>query len=166
MLALLPRLMLFLSSYMPLYAIVAYQYWDDTAVRYAVIALAAAGLVGLAIVAGFAKSTTKREVKVESVQRKDAEALAYLFTYVFPFLGTKFDQVGAAVPFGIIFLTIAVIYVSANLIHVNPVLNLLMRHVYEVQGEGQTFTVIVRKAHLYRGDTVKGTEIAHEVLWA
>lgn len=166
MLALLPRLMLFLSSYMPLYAIVAYQYWDDEPVRYTVFALAALGVLGLLVVASVARSTSKRQIKVESVQRKDAEALAYLFTYVFPFLGTKFDQLGSAVPFAIIFLTIAVIYVSANLIHVNPVLNLLMRHVYEVQSEGHTYTVIVRKAHLYRGDTIEGAEIAQEVVWA
>lgn len=165
MLGLVPRLMLFVSSYMPLYAIVAYQYWHDGPVRNTALALIGLGLVGLAIVWAFAKSTHPRVIEVDVVQRKDAETLAYLFTYVFPFLGTKFDELDSAIPFGIIFLTIAVIYVTANLIHVNPLLNLLGRHVYEVQSGQHAFTIIARRPHLYKGDRLSGVEIGREIIW-
>ncbi len=122
------RSVLFLSGYSPLFIIFTIQYYA----KYKLWALlplmvGAIGVIGLIVFLRWVRSGAPRPLHVESVQRKDAEVIAYIFAYVFPFLNLNVEDTANAVSLVIFFLVLMILNVSSNMIHINPedILNLV-----------------------------------------
>jgi len=120
------RAMLFLSGYAPLFLIFSIQF-DPHYRGWALIPLAIGlfAILWLLIFLRWVNHGARRSLIVQSVERKDAEVIAYIFAYVFPFLGLKLDDVGNAIGLAIFFVVLMVLNVSSNMIHINPALNIL-----------------------------------------
>jgi hypothetical protein len=104
-----------------------------------------------------------RPIEVRSVQRKDAEVIAYIFAYVFPFLGMKIEDTSNVLGLGVFFLVLMVLNVSSNMVHINPALNLLGYHVYEVSlADDDTHTLLTRRARLVRGTKLSAVLIGDD----
>lgn len=154
--SLLARVVLFLSGYGPLFLIFSIQYYP----RYRLWALlplliGGCAFLGLLFFIRWVRQGAPCPLKVASVQRKDAEVIAYMFAYVFPFLGLNVADVASVVSLAVFFLVLLVLNVSSNMVHINPALNLLRYHVDEVStAEGHSHTLLSR-----RGRLVAGTEL-------
>lgn len=149
----LSKILLFFSAYFPLLTIFTAQYYEKYrmwAVVPCLIGLIA--LIWLAFFINLVRGSAPRRAVVESVQRKDAEVISYLFTYIFPFLELKVDDLFNVIGLSIFFLVLMILYVNSNLIHINPMLNLLGYHLYEVSlGDGTVHTILTRRSRLVRG---------------
>lgn len=160
------RALLFLSSYSPLLLIVAVQQMDK---RWWWSALPAAiGIVSclwVGVFLAWARNTAPQPVAVRSVQRQDVEVMAYLFTYVIPFLSVNFDDLRATVGLTIFFIVLMVLYVHANMIHINPILALIGFHLWEIEdSNGNKITLISRRNRLLQGTEIKAVVISDDLL--
>jgi hypothetical protein len=85
-------------------------------------------------------------IEVVQVRRRDGEAMSYIVTYLLPFLAVPFGNFEQAVSMGIFFLVLAVLYVNSDMIHINPMLNLLGFHIYEIElKNGEIHSIITRR---------------------
>lgn len=159
------RGILFLSGYAPLFAIFSIQYYS----KYGNWALLP-GLLGLIAVIGmfvwiqWVRRASPVSLSIRSVRRKDAEVIAYIFAYVFPFLGLDLDSDASTIGLGVFFIVLMVLNVSSNMVHINPMLNMFGYHVYEIDTDSEeNHTIITGRSRLVRGTTLDAVTIGDEV---
>jgi len=147
------RISLFLSSYFPLFIIFSIQNYSTHGFKALIPAIIGiVSLTGLAIFLRWASNSSPRSITVSSIQRKDAEVMAYIASYLIPFMGLDFSKVENLISLLVFFFILMVIYINSNLIHINPMLNLASYHVYEIETDaGVTQTIISKKRRLARG---------------
>lgn len=84
------RLILFLSSYAPLFLIIAMRGWSDS--RYLAVGLAIVAVLSILMLFVFLRVAQKLaadRVKIDSVASRDGDAMSYIVTYLLPFLAVK-----------------------------------------------------------------------------
>ena len=159
------RAVFFLSGYLPLFLIFTIQFFPDY--RYWALIPLAVGVIaaiGLLAFMRWVQTSEARPIEIQSVQRKDAEVIAYIFAYVFPFLGLDIEDASSALGLGVFFMVLMVLNVSSNMIHINPVLNLLGYHLYEVTlAEGDAHTLITRRSRLVRGTQLESVIVGDDI---
>ena len=147
----LTRWALFLSSYSPLFLIFAARHWTtDRPFALVTLALALVGVAGLLAYWTQVRRIAPHFVTVAAVESRTGDAMAYIVTYVIPFLSLDVNSRGDQVALTIFFLALGVLYVRSNLIHMNPLLNLRYTiHIVDLDGgpDGQVL--------LTRGDAVR-----------
>jgi hypothetical protein len=161
----LARAVLFLSSYAPLALIFAGLFWQThPAAAAANLGVAALSLLGLAIFFLGAHRLAPRQSKVATVRGRDDQVMSYVMSYLVGFLSVAFSDTRHLIALAAFFLLLAYIYVNANVIHVNPVLNLLGYHLYEVTlADGETYSLIAR-GRVRRGATLSFATIGDDIL--
>jgi hypothetical protein len=108
--------------------------------------LAAFCLFGLFGYIRKAKAINPVPLKIGGLNRRDGEAMSYIVSYLLPFIALPSSNIGDLISLGIFIGVLAVLYVNSDMIHINPVLNLLGWHIYEVEKDsGQICTVISRQ---------------------
>lgn len=161
----LARAVLFLSSYAPLALIFTGLFWRDHPTAAAVnLAMAVLSLLGLGAFFLGAHRLAPRQSKVVYVRGRDDQVMSYVMSYLVGFLSVAFGDVRQLLALAAFFLLLAFIYVNANVIHVNPTLNLLGYHLYEVTLEdGETYNLIAR-GRIRRGATLSFVTIGGDIL--
>lgn len=138
--------MLFFSSYSPLFLILAIRNLAKTIVgAWVLIAIAVGSLLILAYFLYDKRKQGFHNVILTRVTPRDADVMAYIVTYLIPFLGISISDPVDAVSLGIMLGLIAVIYVSSNLIYINPILSLLGYRFFEVETENGKISVLVSR---------------------
>jgi len=138
--------LLFLSSYIPLYLILLLFAWKSNwTIFYILVSLITITVIVLLIVLKALNSLQKTFIKVKKVDPKNGEFIGYIFTYIFPFLSSNFDDVKYIIAMVVFFLLIGLMYVRSNLIYTNPVLNLLGYSLYEIEDHKENKMVLITK---------------------
>src|ERR1700693_5744628 len=130
----LTRLILFLSSYAPLFLIIAVRGWKDS--RSLAIALAAIAVLAVLVLFVFlhvVRKLSADKVAISSVISRDGDAMSYIVTYLLPFLAVKLNDPTDAISLGVVLCVIGLLYVNSNMIHTNPVLNIAGYHIFEIE---------------------------------
>ena len=128
------RCLLFISSYFPLAVIFCILLWQ-THLLWAVIILLI-GISGLVILFLYFLLIVPRRAKshetITELNRHDGDVLSYVASYLVPFV--SLDLTGAQLWAVIVFLAVLlIIYVNSNMIYINPMLNILGYHLYEIK---------------------------------
>ncbi len=72
--------------------------------------------------------------------------MSYIVSYLLPFIALPSCDSGDVISLAIFIGVLAVLYINSDMIHINPVLNLMGYHIYGVEKtDGHACTVIVRK---------------------
>lgn len=160
------RTILFLSGYVPLFLIFTIQYYPRYGRRALIpFGIGVAAAIGLAIWLRWVKTSSPRPLVVQTVQRKDAEVIAYIFAYVFPFLGLNVEDPASTLGLAVFFIVLMILNVSSNMIHINPALNIIGYHVYEISADDQGgHTLITRRKRLIPSTELKAVRIGDD-LW-
>lgn len=84
---------------------------------------------------------------VQQVSSKANEVLGYMFAYLLPFLAFNLNDLNGIVSFAIMFAVIAIVYIDADILHVNPAIWILFRYkiVEVIDNSGDKFILIGRK---------------------
>lgn len=123
---------LFLSSYSPLFALLAVRF-DAGPLRWSCVLISATGTVALAFVLWRLRRLQPVPFLYTHVHDVGSEASAYLATYLLPFLTVAQPSGRDVVAYGGYLAVAGVIYVRSSLIQVNPLLYLLGYRVYGVR---------------------------------
>src|SRR6266446_3208384 len=150
------RIVLFFSSYAPLFLIIAMRGWRDS--PYFALALVALSLVSVLVLFVFLRVSGKLSpdrIRVDSVASRDGDSMSYIVTYLLPFLAVKLNDVTDVGSLGIVLLVIAVLYVNSNMIYTNPVLNIAGYHIFEIHdADGKTTALICKRAYIRKGSEI------------
>ena len=112
-----------------------------------------------------AKNAQQHQFHIKEFERNDKEVLAFLVTYLLPFLSTEKmgfagDWLTGAYVLAIIFLVIA----HAGAFHFNPVMGLLGYHFYAVKNGDGVSHLLISKDELRRpGRDVETVRLAHGI---
>jgi hypothetical protein len=151
------RVFLFLSSYSPLFLIFGIlNGWDSwiSAIFYAIAAVSVVALYAYWLTL----DATPYSFKVKSVSSRDSDVMAYIVSYLVPFLTVSFTDVAGAVSFVVFIVVIGIIYVSSNMVYINPILNLRGYHLFEVESEGddeKVSALISKHRYVSPGSTIQ-----------
>lgn len=169
------RLVLFLSSYTPLYLMLAVQfvlsphYASFKPAPLTLVALALISTLGILYFIRWTSTTSPRRITIVRVQRNDAEVMAYLVSYVLPLASIDLSKpprelIGPLVSLGIFFVFLLMVFLRTNMIHINPVLNLLGYYIYEFEAtDGTLNTLISRRPRLRKGSGLDVVPLAENL---
>ena len=147
------RLPLFLSSYIPLFAIAALRF-DSWLVRGICAGLAVLGVVAVIVFWRRLSTTSHHTTKISNVREVGAEAGGYLASYVLPFLTISQPTARDMIGYGVFLAVLAVVYVRSDLIQVNPVFMLLLFRVVKVKLATGADTYLITRGVPRDGDDI------------
>jgi hypothetical protein len=146
--------LLFLSSYIPLYAILLLFTWKSNwNIFYSLIGLILITFITLLISFKSINSLQKTYIKVKRVDPKNGEFIGYIFTYILPFLSSNFSDIKYVIGMGLFFILVGFMYVRSNLIYTNPILNLLGYSLYEIEDNKENMMVLITKESSLRKES-------------
>lgn len=159
------RLILFLSSYSPLFFIFAIQNpFKNVKISYALIAIGVMSIIVLWYLLSLMGKIEPEYLVITQVNHKDGEAMSYIVTYLIPFLGIDFSKTDNWVSLLIMFGILAIIYINSNLIYTNPLLNLSGYHIFEVQCEdGKTIMMVGKGSQIPLGRNVLAVHLDENI---
>ena len=162
---LLTKLVLFLSSYLPLWFIFAVQFYAKANKTGAWIVGGAAFvcLIGLFGYLRYAKNINPVPLKIDRLNRRDGEAMSYIVSYILPFIALPSSKTGDLISLGIFIAVLSVLYVNSDMIHINPVLNLIGWHIYEVEKESGQICTVISKKRLRVSQKIQAGQIGDDV---
>ena len=166
------RFVMFLSSYLPLEAIFVIQYWHkQNAIAYPCLALCILGPVLLAsiLVSSVHDKETSREQVVEIRLRGD-EVMGYIAGYLLPFLATDLSKTRQLSSVAVVLGVLCYLYVTTDMLYINPTLNLIGFRVYEVTLKGNADAKrvhpLISRRRPRQGDAIEVVRLTSRILVA
>jgi hypothetical protein len=160
------RVVLFLSSYTPLFLIMALKY--GMAHHYFGLSMLVLSVASVGILIFYLKTAASLgvdRVVVEKISGKDTEAMSYIVTYLIPFLDIRIDEPSTLVSLLLLFVVVAIVYVHSNLIYINPTLNILKYHLLEIEIQsGKTIALLSKRGFVERGSTIAVVSLGDQIL--
>lgn len=163
------KVALFVSSFVPLLAVlVLLDSFRSRIVNLLLVTVAVSSVVLLFLFLKLARSLNPSPMDVSSVARRDGDAMAYLMSYVVPFLGLATSTPRERMALALFLLVVLALYVQADLFYVNPLLALAKYHILEIEVQGKTVILLSKRRHLRSPVTVDvhllGNGVALEAL--
>jgi hypothetical protein len=129
-----------------------------------ILTVGAGGLVWMLLYLRNAQQLGGIQLKIAGFQRRDAEAMAYIVTYIIPFLVIPFHGWKEGIALSIFFIVLGILYVNSNMIHINPMLNLFGYHLYEITTEyGGVHSLLARRSIRHQ-ETITVVKLEDDIL--
>lgn len=158
------RLVLFLSSYVPLWVIFAIVTREKNVYAcVAFILVSIFSVIGTFIFFSFVQKLAPVSHKVVQITRKDSDTMSYIASYVVPFAATTLTDVNQAFALAIFLGVLGIVYVNSGMIHVNPLLSAAGYNLYEVESADGTPSVVLTRKRIKRGDNLSIIDIGDDV---
>lgn len=112
-----------------------------------------------------AKNAQQHDFRIKEFERNDKEVLAFLVTYLLPFLSTeKMGFAGDWLTGAYVLLIIFLIIAHAGAFHFNPVMGLLGYHFYSVKSAEGISQLLISKAELHQpGEDVPTVRLGQNI---
>lgn len=159
------RLLLFLSSYFPLsliFFVILIQ--EHRYVAIGILTVGAVGLLWMLLYLRKAQSLSAIRLKITGFHRSDAEAMAYIVTYIIPFLVIPLHGWKEGIALSIFFVVLGILYVNSNMIHINPMLNLFGYHLYEITIEDSAVRSLLARRSIRHRESILVVKLGDEIL--
>lgn len=136
--------LMFLSSYAPLFAILAIRV-ESTPVRLTCVALAVAGIAALIAILTFNRRTAPAQSTLTTVRNAGSEAASYLAGYLLPFLVVAQPTALDLIAYGLFLAVVGLVTIRTGVIQVNPLLFVFGFSIFQVQDStGASFYLVSR----------------------
>lgn len=176
--------LLFFSSYIPLYLILAIKHRDilialpevafpvigsNSIVQFPIVTfgwilLAFLSGVFLKLVFDLRKSRGGTGFKdIDSYRNRDDLITNYILVYIFPFVVLEFTNLENWLAFLLFFIVIGIVQVRSNHLYVNPILSLFNYHIYEVDTGDEVLTVLTKGKIGDSVERVRTVELSNDV---
>ena len=83
---------------------------------------------------------TEPSPKIENIQKKDTDIMAYIATYLIPFMNLDFNNILLTISFLFFIVLVGYIYIFSNLFYINPIFNIMGYHIYEIEIKNGKYT--------------------------
>lgn len=151
---------MFFSSYSPLFALLAYTNRHVRGAWPTLAAVSVASLLGLAAVMAANRDAQGPRLTVAHAKPQDGDVLAYIATYLIPFLGVDLGKTDGIVVLAGFLLVLLIVYINSSMLFVNPVLSLAGYHSFEIEDpDGHVYSLLTRRRDLEPGSVVRPARI-------
>lgn len=148
--SLLTRTLLFLSSYSPLFMILAIRNWETRWIATSLVALAGCSVLWLVAFLHHARNLAGVAIRVARATPRDGDIVSYVVSYLLPFLAVDFARPADVASLSVLLAVIALLYVHSNLIYVNPLLAALGYHLTEVEEDNGKMSILLSRRRYLR----------------
>jgi hypothetical protein len=138
------RFLLFLSAFAPLFFIWTLRAWPGL-IAWAFLLLVIVGLVGTALVVIVARRDEGQPVHLTQVEARQGDTAAYVVTYLIPFVTAPVVSIQDWVAIAVFLLLLTALYVTSDLISINPLLALAGFHLYRVEFDSRVVWLLSGK---------------------
>jgi hypothetical protein len=157
------RFGLFLSSYAPLFVILAIRFRRPELVV-ACAVLAVAGLLAVLWILWAERSKARAAYTIEKVDDKGPEVAGYLASYLLPFLTVAEPANPEVVAYAIFLGVAAIVYVQSDMLQINPIFYLLGRRVVRVTTSTDWRGYLITRDRPLKNETIEATTLSTGVL--
>jgi peptidoglycan/LPS O-acetylase OafA/YrhL len=159
---LLVRIRLFISSYVPLFVILAIRF-RDLELEVACILAAALGATSLVLLLWKARRIQPDPHRIETVADRGAEVAGYLATYLLPFVTVTEPSARDIAAYVAFLAVVGIVYVQSDMVQINPLLYLFGYRVSAVTtGDGWS-GVLISRSQPRRGSAVLASRLQDTV---
>lgn len=92
--------------------------------------------------------------KTNTFVNKNSDVMNYIVTYLIPFLSFSFDKLNQTIAFAILIFVLAIVYIHSNIFYINPILIMSGYKIYEINDKYLVITRLAvkrdKKLKLYR----------------
>lgn len=156
------RVGLFISSYAPLFLILAVRFTQTWLVALCGL-LAAAGVAMAIWILWSHGAASSAPLEITDVDDGGEQAASYLITYLLPFVAVDEPSVREVIAYGIFIIVGALVYVRSDMQVVNPLFYVLRRRILKVKTRNGRILYAIARRRLLPGP-VSGREITPGVL--
>lgn len=154
------RVAMFLSSYAPLFALLAYTNDETTWAVRILAGVAITSVILLVLVLASHVNDRGPRLVVAHSRPQDGDVLAYIATYLIPFLGLDLSHRHQAIAFAGFMLVLMVVYINSNMLFVNPLLSVAGYHSFEIEDpDGHAYGLIAHRTDIPPGETLQPSQI-------
>lgn len=160
------RILLFLSSYVPLFVIIGILVFNKNWIVATVIFLLAACFIcALWSYLRYCRKKLKHTFsKLRDYRARDSEAMSYIASYIVPFATFPLDGWTQVLALTVFLLVLLMIYVNSNMVYVNPLLSVVGFHLYEIEVEhGDHALYYLARKRLVREELIYYVEISKDI---
>lgn len=162
------RCMLFVSSYFPL-TLIFWILFITQQPLYAWIILGI-GLIGLiAMLIYFFKILPKMspiQEKVTGRQIRDGDVMGYIASYIIPLVTFPLNGWQQMAVLLVFIVVLGIVYINSDMIRINPILNLMGYHLYEITVEnGSESYFLITRRRVKLGELVRIVDIGRGIFW-
>lgn len=154
---------LFLSSYSPLFALLAVRFTEPW-LRITCLGLALAGLGALLLLLRLDKRASAGSHRLTDVREAGGEAAAYLATYLLPLLTVTTPSILDLIAYTGFLAVAAVVHTHTSVLQVNPLLFVLGFKVLEIRDDQNLRSYLVTRRNIDVGDLIFATRFDNSVL--
>ena len=155
---------MFFSSYAPLFLMFAFVNRSDGTIWLTLVILSGVSLAALATVMTLKLKEKGPRLVVKHARPTDGEVLAYIATYLLPFLGldlTNGEDVALLVGF---LAVLMIVYINSNMLFVNPALSLAGFRAFEVEDAGgHVYSVITKRSDFEIGAVIRPAQVTRYI---
>lgn len=168
------KMVMFISSYFPLYIMLLFLHFDKLKTIFSqptlkkVVFLVCMGLcilVSLISTLVILSGTGTKQLTISELERPDDTVISYMMTYIIPILSIDFQEYGVIAVNFIMFLMIGHLYVRLNLLYLNPLWSIVGFLAYRVNAEVVVITNI-KFSELKKLDKLKGYYVGNDIFIA
>lgn len=158
---------IFLSSFSPLLIVFALlDSFGRGAATEICVALAIAGPLLLLLAFKIAKRFDGVPLTAASNERRDADVLAYVATYLIPFLAVNAVTLRSRLAVGVFIGLIALFYIRGEMYFLNPLLGVVGYRVFEVKtGDGSAVILITKRRHIGDQAQLRPVPLSDDIYW-
>lgn len=157
------RPLLFLSSYAPLFGLLAIRF-EPRWLWISCTALAAAGVVSLWLLLKLNARAAPGPYLLASVRDDGAEAASYLASYLLPFLTVAVPSIRDVLAYAGFLVIAAAIYLRSSVIQANPLLYALGYKVLSVTDSTGAHAYVITRQSVREGERMRATKFKDDVL--
>jgi hypothetical protein len=158
------RVATFLSSYAPLFGLLAYTNRRVCGAWEILTGIAVASVIALAGIIFSKRDDRGPRLVVAHARPKDGEVLAYIATYLIPFFGIDLSQTDDVVTLCVFLVVLLLVYVNSSMLFVNPLLSIAGYHSFEIEDEdGHAYTLLARRTDIVPGTTLHPAQISRYI---
>lgn len=160
------RVLLFLSSYWPLFFILTVLYFSKNLIVSTICA--AICMIGPLGLWGYLRRCRKRHQsksdRLSSYHRRDSEVMSYIASYIVPLATLSLDLFSQMFILITFLLLLLILYINSNMIYINPILNIFGFHLYEIEIEGSNLShYYLAQKRLIRNEFIHYVHISDEI---
>jgi hypothetical protein len=154
------RIAMFLSSYSPLFGLLAYTNHETPWAWRILGTVAIVSVFGLVTVLLANRNEHGPLLTVVHSRPKDGDVLAYIATYLIPFLALDLSKTQEVVTLCVFLLVLMVVYINSSMLFVNPLLSIAGYHSFEVEDpDGHVYTLITQRHDLEPGAVLRPAQM-------
>jgi hypothetical protein len=165
--SIIPRIVLFVSSFSPLLMVFALldtfgPGWPSRACW--IISFASIGLLYAFL--RYARRIARVPICVALYRRRDQDVVGYVATYLIPFITFSADSLKEQLAVGIFILLIAVLYMRGEFYYLNPILAARGYRALEIETPGRDIAIILtRRNYIQRESELRAIPLGHQLYW-